>query len=294
MEKILICKACKFDKLKDLNISPDGRIFQCLRCQSLFISTENYFIEKIEEEYGTSYRSNLDTQKPIKLYQIFQKYFQVENNNYLSLLDIGCGDGAFLKFAMKNGLLVCGLDCDYTAIENLKKEDINCIYGKLGETVAPSNQKFDIITLWDVIEHIDNIESALLWLSQTIQKNGTIILITPNAKSILDTISNIERRISFLKSQKIMNICLNRYHLNRFTTDGLVKLFNRFGFTAETIIPIHLFSLKPNVYLNSFAPGIKGLSSKTEINKFLSWFFYKILYLMQIKNKILFIARKST
>ncbi len=46
-----------------------------------------------------------------------------------------------------------------------------------------NNKKFDIISLWHVLEHVPNLEEYILNLKKLIKPNGTIIIAVPNYKS---------------------------------------------------------------------------------------------------------------
>lgn len=75
------------------------------------------------------------------------------------VLDVGCGTGSFLFWAKKNGWDTYGIDFDTNAIEagqkffglnNLQKSDLANYYQ------FNTDKKFDLITFFDVFEHIDN------------------------------------------------------------------------------------------------------------------------------------------
>lgn len=286
------CKACGAQRLKDLGKSPDAYIYQCYECKSLFNYDNSELSENKDTSYGEAYKSALDETKVDKLFEIFKSNLPEKKNDSPMLLDIGCGYGSFLKMMRNEGWVPYGLDCDKNAISYLNENNINAIFGKLGEPIESIYSQIDVITLWDVIEHIDFVDSAMRWINSALKKNGYVFVITPNADSILDIAAHLERRITFRRSQKIMNICLNRYHLNRFSMNGLTILFNRYGFEIVKIAPVRLFSLKSNVYLDGFATGIEKVSSKSLFNKTLSDILFSLISLFNIKNKTLLIAKK--
>jgi 2-polyprenyl-3-methyl-5-hydroxy-6-metoxy-1,4-benzoquinol methylase len=74
------------------------------------------------------------------------------------LLDVGCGTGGFLRFASQHGFEIYGFDASQSQAEYAASEfpNVRCsasLAGYLRE-LNQSNLKFDIITLWDVFEHI--------------------------------------------------------------------------------------------------------------------------------------------
>ena len=56
---------------------------------------------------------------------------------------------------------------------------------------------------------------------------------TPNAGSFFDSLAHAESRLTKGRSQLLLNLCLNRYHLHRFTAKGLKLLFERFRFHSS-------------------------------------------------------------
>src|SRR5690606_34667891 len=88
-----------------------------------------------------------------------------KNRNHTSdkaLLDFGCGTGEFLRVAKLNGWKTVGLEPSEIARKNASSNISEDIEATIGDVEALKTQ-FDIITLWHVLEHIDD-------LNQTISK----------------------------------------------------------------------------------------------------------------------------
>ena len=284
------CSACS-GKLKNRGNISDGDILTCESCGSSKLGMHNYESLKNQTGYGEAYLKALNPEKVNQLEYIYYK-INPELMTGASLLDIGFGSGDFINRLYKKGWNVAGVDCNHLAVEKIKSEGIDGFYGELGSEMNV-DKTFDIITLWDVIEHIYDIDKAMHQLNKLVKNDGKIFVITPNADSILDTIGNLERNIFLGRSHKILDICLNRFHLQRFSENGIKILFERCGFRVESISKIRLFSLKPDVYSKSFAPGIKSWTNISSLNGLISRFLYKLLELFNIKNKILLIASKN-
>lgn len=284
------CSACK-NKLSKLGKIPDGILFKCNSCGSKKIYIENFEKFKNENGYGNAYRAKFDSNKTSKLVEIFNNDYHMPTKA-VELLDIGFGTGEFLYEMKKKDFLVTGLDCDENAVKNISANGITAFNGELGAQLK-LQQKFDVITLWDVFEHINDIELAMQQLNRLTKTNGKLFIITPNAKSIFDLAANLERYFTFYKSQRIMNICLNRYHLHRFSIDGLRSIFERFGYSIKTIKSIQLFSLSPDEYTNGFAPGILKWTNNSSFNKFFSRTIMLILKVLRLRNKIYVVAEKK-
>ncbi len=125
-----------------------------------------------------------------KIYQKVKKYtihkkikliasFKVHNK---TLLDVGCGTGDFLLAAKKRNWKICGIEPNQNARKLAEK--------KLGEQAVLKSdldeirgQKFDVITLWHVLEHVPDLDNYILELKRMLKSNGVLIIAVPNYKS---------------------------------------------------------------------------------------------------------------
>jgi 2-polyprenyl-3-methyl-5-hydroxy-6-metoxy-1,4-benzoquinol methylase len=95
------------------------------------------------------------------------------------LLDIGCGDGIFLKEAKKQGFEVWGIDFDRKSVKVVKKTlRVNTIYpmslGEFHRFAKKRNLKFDVITFFEVLEHQDKPIEFLNIVKSLLKNNGYI------------------------------------------------------------------------------------------------------------------------
>jgi hypothetical protein len=90
-----------------------------------------------------------------------------------------------------------------------------------------------------------------------------------------------------------MNICLNRYHVHRFSVKGLKIFLQRFGFSVEHIDLVHLFSLQSDKYTDGYAPGILRWTNNSALNRFFSKSAMSLFKIMNIRNKIFITAIKK-
>jgi methionine biosynthesis protein MetW len=97
------------------------------------------------------------------------------------LLDVGCGDGAFLEFLTrrKPGISVKGLDQAKKMVEMLVNKGIKCQQISLGiEDFADIDFEPDWVTFMEVLEHIPEAEKVLLQISSIVKKS--IFISVPN------------------------------------------------------------------------------------------------------------------
>lgn len=100
-----------------------------------------------------------------------------------SYLDIGCGDGSLtIKVANIIGASeVYGVDVDEGALAKASERGITALNCNLDEEPLPfSNNRFDLVTAFEVIEHLNNPQNALREAFRVLREGGIIIIETPN------------------------------------------------------------------------------------------------------------------
>jgi len=136
-----------------------------------------------------AYISHTDSKKGIVsfLYQTVKKYslkkkvglvrsMQKDGNK---ILDIGAGTGDFLFQAKSKKWDVEGVEVNPAARKLAKEKGV-----ELKDTLNQvTDQKYDVITLWHVLEHIPNLEETIRQIENLIAPGGTILIAVPNYKS---------------------------------------------------------------------------------------------------------------
>lgn len=111
--------------------------------------------------------------------QVLNKYIRDRNN--LRILDVGCGTGSYLKLLKKFGQ-VLGLEPNKSMAEYCQNQDsviINCQIESY-----QSKQKFDLVTVFDVLEHIADDQKVIKTLTDLLNKDGYLLLTVPACKRL--------------------------------------------------------------------------------------------------------------
>jgi len=117
----------------------------------------------------------------VKNYALKQKVklISVLSKTKGSVLDIGCGTGSFLETASKNNWNVFGVEPNPKAAEIARNKNI-----KVSESIkAYEGQKFDVVTLWHVLEHIPNLKETISQLEALVKPGGKLVIAVPNYNS---------------------------------------------------------------------------------------------------------------
>jgi 2-polyprenyl-3-methyl-5-hydroxy-6-metoxy-1,4-benzoquinol methylase len=95
------------------------------------------------------------------------------------LLDYGCGTGAFLSHMKSAGWNVLGVE------PSEKARSLGVLNGlNIQSDIGRISGSFDVITLWHVLEHIENAHEVIGHLSRKLTPNGILVIAVPNRDSI--------------------------------------------------------------------------------------------------------------
>lgn len=228
------CPWCESDKaqinlwLRDEFLTKeDFHICECLNCGLLYTMPRPNS-DKIGSYYKSEdYYSHQENKKGFipKVYEAVKK----TNLNYKSklalgglkpgcLLDIGCGVGDFLHNAEKMGWNCTGIEPSEEA-KSIAKQRTKANILESSELDRLQDDSFDVITMWHVLEHIDDLKWEMKQLQRLIKLNGRIVIAVPNYKSY-DGQYYKELWAAYDVPR----------HLNHFNKTTIAKIFNSVGF----------------------------------------------------------------
>ena len=157
------------------------------------------------------------------------------------ILDFGCEFGGFLK-NITNSKKLHGLEINKNCIKFLKKKGINVI-----DNLENNKLKFDVITMFHVLEHLPNQINILKRLRQNLDNNGKIIIEVPSASDLL---------ISFKNLKSFKKFTFWSEHIILHTRDSLKKVLKASGFKNIRVINFQRYNLNNHLgwFLNN-SPG---------------------------------------
>jgi SAM-dependent methyltransferase len=159
----------------------------------------------------------------VKSYNTLLDEFEVYRNNG-KLLDVGCGRGWFLNEAKKRGWEVYGTEYSEAAVKICENNGIKMTAGKLSSDSFPQNE-FDVITSFEVIEHINNPLEELSNINLFLRKGGLFYCTTPNFNSLL--------RYNLKEDYNVIGY---PEHLSYYTRKTLNKLLTGTDFSKDKFL----------------------------------------------------------
>ncbi|MFQ5926895.1 MAG: class I SAM-dependent methyltransferase [Terriglobia bacterium] len=210
-----------------------GRRFRLVRCRfcQLVMTEPRVAGPELEAHYGGDYwgRARPDDLAWVRRDQRYRTAFLARFRRQGRLLDVGCGLGLFLLALDPQRWERYGLEAmpvPYQEAAGRLGAD-RIIRGEL--TGAPeasglSREPFDVITFWDVLEHLANPRATLEKAFRLLRPGGLVLLSLPNFSSYQ------ARR--FREDWYALSLPHHFYH---FTPATLTKLLAAAGFRLHTL-----------------------------------------------------------
>jgi len=195
-----------------------GRHVRCKNCHLIYMNpmekvhkTNEYYCKAKNTHAPTIRECYLSTAK--SQVRLIQKYARGTN-----LLDIGCAQGFFLFSASKAGYTTKGIEISQDAAAYAIKEFGLDVEAKPFEELRFPENSFDVVTLWQVLEHVPYPLMVLKEVYRILKPGGLVVASTPN-------IEGIPAKILRKKWWDI-----KRLHINQFTTKTLADILHNAGF----------------------------------------------------------------
>ena len=164
------------------------------------------------------------------------------------LLDVGCGAGGFLHRARAAGFSAAGLDFNPARVAALRARGFDVFAGGLPEfarRAAPAS--FDAISIFQVLEHLDDPAAWLGAAKSLLKPDGLLIVAVPNRDRTFDP----------FKGPGLDEIDNPPHHLTRWDSAALSRLLTRSGFVvAELFAAGYPLPLARMLFRNTFRFGL--------------------------------------
>jgi len=229
----LACPICRLGDNVSFRFLKNGyNIYRCDDCNLLFVYPQpspdellriydnSYF--KRGNKYLTmneteSRSRNLDNDK--RKIDVIKKHKETGK-----LLDVGCAMGDFLYLARQEGFDVAGVEISTSCTDYVKnKLGIDVHSGDLLSAQLPSNT-YDVVTLWDVIEHLRNPAETLNETYRILRPGGILCFSTGDIDSFYARIMG-----------RFWHLLTPPQHLFYFSAKSIKKILDRCGLAINQI-----------------------------------------------------------
>ncbi len=173
-------------RITDAQYGVTADVYRCFECDFLFCPEMGDLLSFYAQMDDVEYQ-NTRTQRALQMrYLLRQAEIALSHNESpenLRLLDVGAGSGIMVEEAIKSGFEAVGLEPSQSlcsAAQEMQLPVINECFPS-----AQVTSQFDVITLVDIIEHVDNPKALLLQVQQQLKEGGVCLLVTPDVKSVV-------------------------------------------------------------------------------------------------------------
>lgn len=201
MMESMKCKCCNSENLKFLyegkdrlhNIQGDFSLFSCPDCGVVTVRpllTNDEMNQYYPENY-ISYPEPIEKEKLIikhldRQFGVFKRRNKIERytgKRRGKILDVGCATGVFLKEMQNHGWEAYGVEPSVYAVGiAVDQLGLDVFNGYLNEAKF-EDYSFDVITLWDVFEHLPDPVETLQIIKRILKPDGTLVITMPNIDS---------------------------------------------------------------------------------------------------------------
>jgi 2-polyprenyl-3-methyl-5-hydroxy-6-metoxy-1,4-benzoquinol methylase len=217
--------------LKDTDIIlPEGCLKECSHCGQLISQCSEQSFENSMEEFNDpngTWPTPKTTPSLIRNTRKILKEIETvtgKDRGQIRLLDVGCSNGAFIHTANTMGMNCEGVEPAQEAAQAAQESGLKVTQGFLEEVRLPDNS-FDVITIFEVIEHLKDPLSLLKECKRLLKPAGILGIRTGNTDSW--TVKVVKEKWHYF------NIDKHGGHISFFNKRSMSALAQRAGFTVE-------------------------------------------------------------
>ncbi len=197
-------------------------LYKCNHCShKLSLPTEAQN-EIYDESYFTVTHSKYFNNPPLDLYDNVINIIQKRKPNAKTIFDVGCGTGTFLKHSIQKNP-----NWKYFGIDLVSNKYENIVFWEGDFLEFNTNEKFDVITNFMVIEHVVNPKIFIDKIKMFLNPDGLLIVNTINSDSLVYRFAEFLKTFGF---RKAYDRVYDAHHLQHFNNKSLLTFLNKNGF----------------------------------------------------------------
>jgi 2-polyprenyl-3-methyl-5-hydroxy-6-metoxy-1,4-benzoquinol methylase len=167
------------------------------------------------------------------------------------ILDVGCGSGEFAALAQRAGYDAVGIDISEPSIRAAQTTHRGAEFRVAdAETIASREpESFDLVTLWDVLEHVVDPHAVTAACANALRKGGLLAIGTPNGESLYDRLMDIAFRARLSAADRMIEARYSEYHLQIWTVPTLSQLVRGHGLDVVSMRRHRELTAAPSLYV---------------------------------------------
>jgi len=211
-------------------------MLECKDCKLVFLNKTHHISNNFYEKSGMHEQTNITIKQWLKQSKTddLRRFKALKNTiSGKDILDVGCGAAGFLLIAKEKANSCSGVEPE----RRIRKYYLKKI--RIFKSLNQVNKKYDVITLFHVLEHLKNPVKILKSLKKISKKNAKIIIEVPNSDDAL---------LSIYKSKPFQNFTYWSNHLYLFNNDTLQKIVQKSGLRILKLLNIQRYPFSNTLY----------------------------------------------
>ncbi len=202
------CRLCQSNESTEVFFAPNvhGRhlwnkdesfLFRrCLHCHAVYIDglniNDDYYRKYYPQDYyeeglGSGFLKNVMDYVSKASFKskerLILRFIKPKPGEKLKILDLGCGRGEFLNSLDPEIFQKYGIEINPQGYQDCLKKQIHAFNQDI-KAVDFKDEFFDCVTLWHVIEHLENPHETLKVINRILKKDGILVIATPNTDNL--------------------------------------------------------------------------------------------------------------
>lgn len=246
MDRTHTCMLCGSDENSIIHRGVRGNsdidVLKCNVCGLVYL---NEFLDNSDEYYKSSCMRKGEMESTIQEIRTSASVDDkrrasfiapmIENKRYL---DFGCGAGGVLIRTRDIAREICGIELEQAMVDVLNGEGIKC-YPSIDSAIDELKGKMDVISLFHVLEHIEEPVSVLQKLSTMLSEDGVMVIEVPNADDAL---------LSLYENENFADFTYWESHLYLYNNITLTQLMKKAGLKIKFLGQIQRYPLSNTLY----------------------------------------------
>lgn len=225
-------KECPLCEVQQQLYSRCGEVdlYFCGECDHRFTDPDSILLK---EDYSSDYYDEKHkrwfSNPDVRLFDLLYRIISSRKPD-ASVLDVGCGNGAFLRYlrTKSSQFRLVGVDLSH----NQAQDDIEFYQGDIFSVAF--EQQFDIVVNLAVIEHIWNVKEFSSHLAHLCKEGGLVLTMTVNDQSLL---YKSARLLARLRLPIVAERLYDKHNVNHFSRNSLKQIFDNPPFFYEAFYP---------------------------------------------------------
>jgi len=209
-------------------------LYECRRCRHRFVYPVSYDAHSLyDSDYfvgakkGSGYVDYDKDKEPMRpAFAEYLKRIEGVVPEKGILLDVGAATGFFMRIAEGRGWKTKGLEISTYATEVARNNGLDVQCGILEDSNF-AEQSFDVVSMWDVLEHFADPEASIRAVARLLKKDGILAINTPDGGSLYARLMGNR-----------WHLLVPPEHINYFTKKSITLFLEGNGFSVEKISKI--------------------------------------------------------